>query len=125
MARLIMKIIIWLAFCLIFAVEAAAQKSEKLKLPLPAELERIEISNTSQVHWYKPEELRRLLPKFVASPGAYLTKLGFQYGTFVLKNGKTIKWMASYTDSILLYEGSKQQLYVLPKKRKKSKRKNV
>lgn len=117
--------IIWMAFLLIFAAEAAAQKNEKLKLPLPAELERIEISDTSQVRWYKTEELRRLLPKFVASPGTYLTKLGFQYGTFVLKNGKTIKWMASYTDSILLYEGSKEQLYVLPKKRKKLKRKNV
>ncbi|HEX8734643.1 MAG TPA: hypothetical protein VF721_04920 [Pyrinomonadaceae bacterium] len=120
-----MKKIIWFAFCLIFSIEASAQKNEKLKLPLPAELERIEISKTSQVQWYKPEHLRRLLPKFVASPGTYLTKLGFQYGTFVLKNGKTIKWMASYTDSILLYEGSKHQLYVLPKKRRKPKTKNV
>ena len=116
---------ICVVFCLIVAVEACAQKNEKLKLPLPRELERIEISNTSQVYWYNPEELRRLLPKFVASPGTYLTKLGFQRGTFVLKNGKTIKWMASYTDSILLYEGSKQQLYVLPKKRKKSRRKHT
>ena len=116
---------IWIVFCVIFSVEAAAQKNEKLKLPLPAELERIEISNTSQVQWYKTEELRRLLPKFGASPGTYLTKIGFQRGTFVLKNGKTIKWMAGYTDSILLYEGSKHQLYVLPKKRKKPKKKNA
>jgi len=117
--------IIWFALCLIFSIEASAQKNEKLKLPLPGELERIEISNTSQVQWYKTEELRRLLPKFVASPGTYLTKIGFQRGTFVLKNGKTIKWMAGYTDSILLYEGSKYQLYVLPKKYKKLKPKNT
>ncbi len=104
-----------LIFLLIFSVSVMGQKSENLRLPKSEEIRRIEISNTSAVNWYKPETLRRLLPKFVASPGTYFTKQPFQRGKFILKNGKTITWMANYTDSILLYDGSKEQLYIIPK----------
>ena len=103
------------AVLLLFSFEAMSQEeTEKLKLPKPEEIERIETGNDT-VKWYKPEELLKLLPKFVPSEGTYLTKQAFQRGAFVLKNGKTIKWMAAYNDSILLYEGSKEQLYILPK----------
>jgi len=104
-----------LAVLLLLSFEVTSQDIEKLKLPFPAELERIEISPTSAIQWYKPEELLKLLPKFVAAEGTYASKQPFQRGKFILKNGKTINWMANYTDSILLYEDAKEQLYVLPK----------
>lgn len=109
-----MKAVLLIVF-LLFSFEVTCQESEKLRLPLPGELERIEISATSMIQWYKPEELLKLLPKFVAAEGTYASKQPFQRGKFILKNGKTINWMANYKNSILLYEGSKEQLYVLPK----------
>jgi hypothetical protein len=98
---------------------SVSQENEQLRLPKTEEVARIEISNTGMVKWYKPEKLLRLLPKFVASEGTYLTKGAFQRGVFILKNGKKITWMAGYKDSILLLDGSKEQLYVLPKVVKK------
>jgi WG containing repeat len=112
---LMMKAVL-LAVLLLFSCSAMSRENENLRLPLPEEVERVEISSTSMIQWYKAEELLKLLPKFVASEGTYLTKQAFQRGAFVLKNGKKINWMAAYNDSILLYEGSKEQLYVLPKK---------
>ena len=91
------------------------QKNESLRLPKAEEVARVSISKMSAGNWYKPAELLKLLPKFVPSEGTYLTKSGFQRGTFILKNGKRITWMAIYHDSILLYKGSSEQLYVLPK----------
>lgn len=88
---------------------------ESLILPNPDEVERIEISNTSAINWYKPAELLRFLPDFVAAEGTYLSKQPFQYGTFVLKNGKKIKWMAGGKDTILLYDGSREQLFKIPR----------
>ncbi len=93
--------------------EVAIDKS--LNLPKPEDVARIEISNTNAIDWYKPEELLSLLPDFVAVEGTYLSKQPFQYGTFVLKNGKKIKWMASGRDSILLYDGSREQLFKIPR----------
>lgn len=103
-------------FLLVFSLSVMGQKSESLKLPKPADVRRIEISNTSAVNWYEPEALLRLLPDFVASEGTYTTKQPFQRGKFILKNGRTITWMANSTNSILLYDGSKEQLFILPKK---------
>ncbi|MEP6925919.1 MAG: WG repeat-containing protein, partial [Pyrinomonadaceae bacterium] len=111
-----MRVSLTLLCILFFTCEAMSQTSVKLNLPKAEEIERIEISQTSMINWYKPAELLKLLPRFVASEGTYLTKQPFQRGTFVLKNGKRIAWMANYTDSILLYEGSTEQLFVLPKK---------
>ncbi len=113
----------WLIFLLLFPLlippALICQVNEDLKLPKLEDVERIEISNTSNVNWYKPEELLKLLPKFVASEGTYVSKTPLQRGTFILKNGKKITWMAAHANSILLYEGSKEQLYVLPKEEKK------
>jgi hypothetical protein len=116
-----MKLVLFIL--LLFSVEAMCQESEKLKLPKPAAIRRIEISKTSMHNWYKPSELLRLLPEFIASEGTYGDKaIPFQYGKFILKNGREINWMANYTDSILLYEetsrGRKEQLFVLPKVKK-------
>jgi hypothetical protein len=105
--------IVFVLILLFFPAEIMCQ----LNLPKPAEVERIEISKTSMADWYKPEELLKLLPEFIASEGTYLTKaIPFQYGKFILKNGKELNWMANYTDSILLYDGKQEQLFVLPKK---------
>ena len=93
----------------------------QLNLPKPDEVKRIEINNKVMAIWYLPEELQKLLPKFVATEGTYGDKaIPFQYGKFILKNGSEINWMANSEDSILLYEenesGRKEQLFVLPKK---------
>jgi WG containing repeat len=94
----------------------SSQVMGQLNLPKPAEIERIEISHLSMANWYKPDEMQTLLPRFVATKGTYGTKaIPFQYGKFILKNGKEITWMANYTDSILLYDGKREQLFVLPK----------
>jgi hypothetical protein len=89
----------------------------QLNLPKPENIERIEISSESMKNWYEPDELIRLLPKFGASTGTYGTKaIPFQYGKFILKNKREITWMANHTDSILLYDGRQEQLFVLPQK---------
>ena len=88
----------------------------QLTLPKPVDVKRIVVSKTSMANWYQPDELLKLLPQFVATDGTYGTKaIPFQYGKFILKNGKEITWMANYTDSILLYDGSNEQLFKLPK----------
>ncbi len=106
------------AFCLVilllFSMKVICQDDQILTLPKPEEIERIEISNTGMVNWYKPEELLELLPKFAPSEGSYMTKGAFQRGIFILKNGKKIAWMVGDKGSILLYGGGKEQLYVLP-----------
>jgi hypothetical protein len=86
-----------------------------LQLPKPTDVAKIEISNTSANDWYKKEKLMELLPYFVAIEGTYVSKQPFQYGTFVLKNGEEIKWMAGGKDTILLYEDSREQLFRLSK----------
>jgi hypothetical protein len=103
-----------LLFCLA-SVMTNAQDPLPLRLPQPDELDRIEISNTSALNWYKTDQLLNLLPNFTSASGSYASKQPFQRGTFVLKNGRRINWMANSADSLLLYEGSKEQLYVLPK----------
>lgn len=110
------KIFLPLICLLLLTCDAMSQTIVKLNLPKADEIERIEINRTSGIDWYKPDELLKLLPKFVASEGTYLSKQPFQRGTFVLKNGKHVDWLANYSDSILLYEGSTEQLFVLPKK---------
>ena len=107
------------AILLLFPAALICQVNEDLKLPGAEDVERIEISNTSMVNWYKPEELLKLLPKLVPSEGTYLTKGAFQRGIFILKNGKNIAWMVGDKGSILLYSGGKEQLYVLPEEEKK------
>src|ERR1044072_1464125 len=100
--------LIWFAFLLVFSFEVMGQKTEKIELPKPGEVKRVEISNTSMVNWYGPAELLKLLPKFVAAEGTYGTKaVPFQYGKFILKNGNEISWMANSKNSILLYADSK------------------
>ncbi len=113
--------IIWVLSLLGFSLTVICQESENLRLPEPAEISRIEISKTSMHQWYQPAELLSLLPQFVASEGTYGEKaIPFQYGKFILKNGKEINWMANFSDSILLYKesvrGRKEQLFVLPQK---------
>jgi hypothetical protein len=119
-----MKTVLFTAF-LFFSVlllKVMCQANENLKLPKPGEVDHIEISNTSALNWYKPEEILKLLPEFTPSEGTYLTKGAFQRGVFILKNGKKIAWMIGDKGSILLYDisgGSKEQLYILPKEKKK------
>ena len=86
-----------------------------LTLPKAEDIARIEISKTSAIDWYKPDQLLKLLPEFEASEGTYVSKQPFQYGTFVLKNGERIKWIAGGKDSILLSEGSREQLFKIPR----------
>jgi WG containing repeat len=81
-------------------------------------VKKIEISRTSALNWYQPEELLRLLPDFTAVEGTYLIKQPFQRGAFILKKGKKITWLANGKDSILLYEGSNEQLFRLAKQTK-------
>lgn len=95
----------------------------QLNLPKPEDIERIEFSKSNMANWYSSEELLKLLPNFIAVEGTYGERaIPFQYGKFILKNGKEINWMANYTESILLYEenkdGRKERLFVLPKKKK-------
>jgi hypothetical protein len=107
-----MKVIFLLI--LLFPIQVMCQ----LNLPKPEEIERIESKNTTMVIWYLPEDLKKLLPQFVAREGTYGTKaVPFQYGKFILKNGTEIDWMANSADSILLYDGKQEQLYVLPQKK--------
>jgi len=114
---------VWLIVLLFFSLDVVCQKNEKLTLPKPEEVERIEISSNGMVNWYVPEELLELLPKFVPSEGTYLTKGAFQRGVFILKNGKKITWIAGGRDSILLYGGGKkQQFYILPEQPKAKKK---
>ena len=113
-----MKAILFVVL-LLFSVEVMCQENEDLKLPKPEEIERVEIGNNSPMEWYKPEELLKLLPRLVPSEGTYMTKGAFQRGTFILKNGKKVSWMVGDKGSILLLEGSKHQLFVLPREEKK------
>lgn len=118
-----MKFFLLLIFLLLFSGAATCQTSVNLNLPKAEEIERVEISVQSWINWYQPVELLKLLPKFVAKEGTYLTKQPFQRGTFVLKNGKRIEWMANSNRSILLYEETardrKEQLFVLPEQETK------
>src|SRR5260221_4446204 len=113
-----MKLLFLLFFSLIASViSASAQSNEKPSLPKAEDIERVEISPTNAVNWYKPEELIKLLPQCVAAEGTYGTKaVPFQRGKFILKNGKEIAWMENHDDSILLLDGSQERLFVLPKK---------
>src|SRR4029078_13492875 len=45
----------------------------------------------------------------------YERKQPCQRGAVVLKDGRRISWLANSADSILLYSGSSEQLYLLPK----------
>ncbi len=47
---------IWLAVLLVFSLDVVCRENEKLQLPKPEEVERIEISNTGRADWYKPAE---------------------------------------------------------------------
>ena len=117
-----MKLMILLMFIVSVLITANAQTTkirESLKLPKPEDVAKIEISKTSAINWYQAEELLKLLPDFVASEGTYLTKQPFQRGTFILKNGKKITWLAGGQDSILVYDGSREQLFRLPKNNEK------
>src|SRR5262245_40049898 len=105
-------------FLLLFPTEIFCQPDEDLRMPKPGEVALIEISNTGLMNWRKPKELLELLPAYVPSDGTYLTKGAFERGVFVLRNGKKITWIMGDKDSILLYEGVKEQLYILPKEKK-------
>jgi hypothetical protein len=109
-----MRALAWIL--LLLPMAAWGQERPGLRLPQIDEVARIELSNTSGLNWYKPEELIRLLPRFVPSAGTYASKQPFQRGSFVLKSGRRINWLANGANSILLYDGSGEQLYVLPRK---------
>lgn len=108
-----MHILTWLGLMLfsILPAMSATQENVNLRLPTPDELARIEISNTSSFQVYQPEELRKLLPRFVRVEGTYGSKQPFQRGTFFLKDGRKLTWLANSKDTILLYDGSEEQLY--------------
>ncbi len=116
-----MKLMILLMFIVSVFITVNAQVAdirESLKLPKSEDVAKIEIIK-NVVDWYKAEELLKLLPDFVASEGTYLADKFLQRGTFILKNGKKITWLANGKDSILLYNGSREQLYRLPEIKEK------
>jgi hypothetical protein len=113
-----MKAILFVILLLI-SMKAICQETTKLSLPKPVEVARIELSSVSSKAWYKPVDLLKNLPNFVAIAETYGTKLPFQHGKFVLKNRKEIRWMAAGSNSILVYQQTKtgrmEQLFILKK----------
>jgi hypothetical protein len=91
-----------------------AQKIDpSLQAPAPDQLDHVTISPNSAVNWYTPDSLVRALPLFVPREGTYVTKLPLQKGTFTLKNGGVLLWMAAGPDSIVIYSEKGEQLYQL------------
>lgn len=76
--------------------------NEKLTLPIPKSIVRVEIEPDS-ASLYKADELLKLLPRLVAIEGSYSEQTVFQRGTFVLKNGRSIKWAAADKNSLMIF----------------------
>lgn len=92
----------------------AAKIDRSLQLPVASQVDHITISPNSAMQWYTADSLMHALPHFIPRQGTYLTKLAFQRGTFTLKDGRILNWMAAAADSILLYSEKGEQLYELP-----------
>jgi hypothetical protein len=84
-----------------------------LSLPDPVDVEKVTIKPGS-LSYYTPETLLKLLPYFVATEGLYLPPRFSQRGTFVLKNGVVLHWMALNKYSIELQRDNKARLFVVP-----------
>jgi len=70
---------------------------------------------TNNSIWHTPESLLKLLPRLIPTEGTYTSKVAFERGTIILKDGTTLQWMSAGTDSLLLYSMKGEQLYILPK----------
>ena len=108
-----MKIITLLLSIGTLAVTYQSQNNEMPELPKRDEIARVEIVRGGLIPWYKPEELMRLVSRFSPSGEQYIERQPFQYGKFILKNGKTVEWRAANAFSIAIHTGSGEQLYKL------------
>lgn len=117
-----MRIFVILIFVL-SALEAMCQTNEAVKMPQLDDIEHVEFGSNSMYNWYDAASLKSKLHLFVATTGTYAEKaVPFQYGKFVLKNGRVIHWMANTADSILLMRDeadSAGQLFRIPDLEKK------
>lgn len=95
------------------ACAQGALDDRALSLPNPDEIRRITIE-PGILNWYTPESLLKLLPRFVASKGTYLEEKFPQRGTFVLKNGVVLHWMATNYYSIEIETKAQARLFILP-----------
>ena len=94
---------------------AATPIDKNISLPQPDEIATIE---TDSDLWHTPKSLLDLLPKLVPSEMTYSTKMLFQKGSIVLKNGTVLHWLAGNKTSILIYREKGERLFVLPKESK-------
>lgn len=107
-----MKVLLFLSFFSVFSLSACAfQKDKLLSLPKPEEVAKITIIRAI---WHTQKSLLDLLPQLIPTEGTYTSKVAFERGTFILKDGTTLQWMSAGTDSLLLYSDKGEQLYIVP-----------
>jgi hypothetical protein len=106
-----------IVFCFLSLTARAQPRGSRvdpsLSLPNPLDVERVTIKQGG-ISAYTPETLMKLLPYFVATEGLYLKRKFPQRGTFVLKNGDVLHWMAWDRYSIELQRDNKARLFVVP-----------
>lgn len=106
-----MKVLLFLNVIAVFCISVCAfQKDNLLSLPKREEIAKITIN---QSIWHTQESLLNLLPRLIPTEGSYGSKVAFERGTFVLRDGTTLQWMSAGNDSLLLYSDKGERLYVL------------
>lgn len=110
-----MRYIYLTAFLLLvsFLVVSGQRKEESISLPRPDDVARITIEPASMINWYTPESLRQVLPCLVPSIMTCPSVKQPQWGTFELKNGVVLRWMAANKNSLQILTDKGERLFVL------------
>ena len=110
-----MRYIYLTAFLLLvsFLVVSGQRKEESISLPRPDDVARITIEPASMINWYTPESLRQVLPCLVPSIMTCPSVKQPQWGTFELKNGVVLRWMAKNKNSLQILTDKGERLFVL------------